>query len=72
MVASRDVLKDENKLLVDLEKTASGSPAGETGRGIFASGATEMKALFVSLIQLLTRIWRMRLSAWRNAQLSCR
>ena len=28
MVASRDVLKDENKLLVDLEKTASGSPAG--------------------------------------------
>jgi hypothetical protein len=28
MVASRDVLKDENKLLVDLEKTASGSPLG--------------------------------------------
>jgi hypothetical protein len=30
MIASRDFLKDENKLLVNLEKTASGSPAGQS------------------------------------------
>ena len=43
MVAPRDVLKDENKLLTDLEKTASGNPGGQDWARFFREwrGANE-------------------------------